>query len=1000
MKLPPEPPQSDSGADSPGSPPIPVIGGGGAPPGIPRSRSQPASGAVPAPEPVEASGDPDDATEAEATEEGAEGAFLVVTPTEAAALAGREGYAIFPLVPGAKRPAVGLRWPKASSDDPAMVERVFGAFSARAGGSGPKLAGVGIDCGKSNLVVVDVDGPITEELQAALDETPTLVWASAVRGGPHYVFAQRPDPAPRIGCPKLPGCDVKGDGGLVARSARPPIRVTDVAVIPDRLADMLTKAGTGGGEYGATALVTAPDLHDWLAAHEAQVPDSTAEGFLDRKVAEFVRKVEAGEHRREAVRDVSLGMTIEVAAGCYSGTEAFGRLRDVYRQSRTDDPKGRNVGPGAEAKGWTTERQRDHELLWRGALSRVLAGWYDEAITETAERAGVIGVDEWAEVTEVLEAAAEVVDVAAPDRVPEEEPPHKTHKTHKTPKETKAKKPKGKPKETKAQRAAARARSAIPSGMVSGGTVYPDGSPRMGPDAHYGPLARFAEQVASVSEAGFEPLMLTALAHWSVFCGGGWRIEAGGGFHTADVWAVIVAPSATVKGRSLRVTRPVFDYPEVPGAVVVPGDDAPLSEGLPASGEALIQVFTPPSGPVWVAGPGASRTTAALEALEASIVAVEADPDPDPEGEGEETDPVWPDPRVLFVDTEFGSALQRWRRGGSVLPHMLRQAHDRTPLSNRTVGRGREYVEPVAYHVGMLAHITPHELRDLLTVTDTLGGTTGRWLWGAADRRAVLPEGEPPGVVRGFREGLAAALWPTGVGPGMGPGGVVPHGVGPTRLGGRGVPVGGGAVTVSASWWGSMRRRRSCGGRRTPGWCRRTRRGLVRGRLRRVRWWTRSWPAPPGISPGWPWRCGSAPDLISGAGGGAGSEALWWGERWGEWGGDVAGVVPAEALAAAVAIWGYCEASVGWVFGARSGDAVFDRILAAVRAAGARGLAARDIRELSWRSTDYIARAIDLGLVSERVVRLGGGGRPQRRIIAVEWLDDGAGAGKGPVAGE
>lgn len=87
-------------------------------------------------------------------------------------------------------------------------------------------------------------------------------------------------------------------------------------------------------------------------------------------------------------------------------------------------------------------------------------------------------------------------------------------------------------------------------------------------------------------------------------------------------------------------------------------------------------------------------------------------------------------------------------------------------------------------------------------------------------------------------------------------------------------------------------------------------------------------------------------------------------------------------LAAALALWRYCEESAAAIFGPRGADALAGTILAGVRAAGGAGLTRTAISDLLGRnkSREQIAAAlaglIEEGLVAER--REGGtGGRPR-----------------------
>jgi hypothetical protein len=62
---------------------------------------------------------------------------------------------------------------------------------------------------------------------------------------------------------------------------------------------------------------------------------------------------------------------------------------------------------------------------------------------------------------------------------------------------------------------------------------------------------------------------------------------------------------------------------------------------------------------------------------------------------------------------------------------------------------------------------------------------------------------------------------------------------------------------------------------------------------------------------------------------------------------DQARAVDVEHLRAALAVWSYCEASAGYIFGQTLGDPLADRFHAALRHAGESGLTRTEIRDLA-----------------------------------------------------
>jgi hypothetical protein len=96
-----------------------------------------------------------------------------------------------------------------------------------------------------------------------------------------------------------------------------------------------------------------------------------------------------------------------------------------------------------------------------------------------------------------------------------------------------------------------------------------------------------------------------------------------------------------------------------------------------------------------------------------------------------------------------------------------------------------------------------------------------------------------------------------------------------------------------------------------------------------------------------------------------------------------------EHLAAATAVWTYCEASVRYLFGQRLGDPVADAILDALKRSGAAGMSRNEIRDLFSRnvSSGRMGRALSellrLRLVTMRKAEPDGPGRPEERWFAV-----------------
>jgi len=138
-----------------------------------------------------------------------------MTQRDNAVAAWGAGYAPFPLCAGTKTPPEGMRWRKMSGGD---VEEIVAWWNDYPDDN------VGIDCGKSGLLVIDCDS------EAAMDRFVRLWYAregTELADSGTAIMATRPgrwqtwlrQPANVIGCPKKhrlgAETDVKGDGGMV-----------------------------------------------------------------------------------------------------------------------------------------------------------------------------------------------------------------------------------------------------------------------------------------------------------------------------------------------------------------------------------------------------------------------------------------------------------------------------------------------------------------------------------------------------------------------------------------------------------------------------------------------------------------------------------------------------------------------------------------------------------------------------------------------------------------
>jgi hypothetical protein len=97
--------------------------------------------------------------------------------------------------------------------------------------------------------------------------------------------------------------------------------------------------------------------------------------------------------------------------------------------------------------------------------------------------------------------------------------------------------------------------------------------------------------------------------------------------------------------------------------------------------------------------------------------------------------------RALVLESEFGRLLTVMAREGSTLSPVVRDAWDGAPMG-RFLAREQSLV--TWHHVGIVAHVTPIELRAKLTNTDAANGFGNRFMWLAVRRTRLVPFPESP----------------------------------------------------------------------------------------------------------------------------------------------------------------------------------------------------------------------------------------------------------------
>lgn len=96
------------------------------------------------------------------------------------------------------------------------------------------------------------------------------------------------------------------------------------------------------------------------------------------------------------------------------------------------------------------------------------------------------------------------------------------------------------------------------------------------------------------------------------------------------------------------------------------------------------------------------------------------------------------DKRLLTVEPEFATVLRAIEREGNTISGRLRDAWDTGNLFTLTK---QDPLKATGAHISVIGHITADELRRYLQRTETANGFANRFLWLAATRSKLLPDG-------------------------------------------------------------------------------------------------------------------------------------------------------------------------------------------------------------------------------------------------------------------
>lgn len=230
------------------------------------------------------------------------------------------------------------RWSQESTDDPEKI------VSWYAGTSG---LGIGLDCGKSGLVALDADrfADFLEWLRELGDPSTLLAGAAVWQGNPArstFLFRQREDV---VGCPKMPGGEVKGRGGYVVLPPSPHPehghyrwlrQIDDPGVLPAEIRAHLRSSPLTG------ASADLPDA--W--------PRNVDPSLRCRQVTDTLehwsgRIAGAVGGRHDAMLGAQIALAVHGATGHVGAADALRELRERYVTAVATD-RGGAAAAGAE----------------------------------------------------------------------------------------------------------------------------------------------------------------------------------------------------------------------------------------------------------------------------------------------------------------------------------------------------------------------------------------------------------------------------------------------------------------------------------------------------------------------------------------------------------------------------------------------------------------------------------------------------------------------------
>ena len=254
------------------------------------------------------------------------------------------------------------------------------------------------------------------------------------------------------------------------------------------------------------------------------------------------------------------------------------------------------------------------------------------------------------------------------------------------------------------------------------------GPPQPADAMFHGLVGEFVRAVAPHTEADPVAVLFSVLVSFGVAIGRYSYCKVGPAEHYGNLFGVIVGDTASGKGTSWSLAKTLL---KIADPVLV---DKRIKGGL-STGEGLITN------------------------VRDSLIKNEPIRDKDKKIVGYQevvVDEGDSDKRLLACETEFSKTLTVADRDGNTLSAILRQAWDGDDLRVMTK-EGRVATAP---HIGVLAHITPADLKAKLAQEDAANGFANRFFWFYVQRSKLLPEGGDLAAVdlQGFAERLADAI--------------------------------------------------------------------------------------------------------------------------------------------------------------------------------------------------------------------------------------------------